>query len=142
VARALVGGGFAIFVMDELYLLAAARYIKLNPVRAQLTAHPADFRWSSARAHLSGQDDALVKAAPLLGFVSDWRVLLESGMEEGETKLLRRHERTGRTLGSERFLKRVEDSVGRILRRGKPGPKRALSMNSSMVPRPKTPRIW
>jgi len=122
-------GRFASFVMDESYLLAAARYIELNPVRAQLTAHPADFRWSSARAHLSGQDDALVKAAPLLGLVPDWRVLLESGMDEGKTKLLRRHERTGRPLGSETFLKQVEASVGRILRRGKPGPKRGLSVD-------------
>jgi putative transposase len=115
--------------MDELYLLAAARYVELNPVRAKLTGHPADFRWSSARARLSGQDDSLVKAAPLLGFVPDWRALLESGMDERETKLLRRHERTGRPLGSETFLKHVEASVGRILRRGKPGPKQALSVD-------------
>jgi putative transposase len=72
----------------------------------------------------------LVKAAPLLGLVLDRRALLESGVEdERETKLLRRHEWTGRPLGSERFLKQVERSVGQVLGCGKPGPKPARSMN-------------
>ena len=31
-------GRFASFVMDERYLLAAARYVELNPVRAKLVA--------------------------------------------------------------------------------------------------------
>jgi hypothetical protein len=42
---------------------------------------------------------------------------------------MRRHEPTGRVLGSEKLLKQVEGSVGRILRRRKPGPKRVLSVN-------------
>src|SRR3972149_902391 len=57
-------GRFASFVMDEPYLLAAARYVELNPVRAQLVAHGGDWPWSSARAHLSGRDDRVVKVAP------------------------------------------------------------------------------
>jgi putative transposase len=105
--------------MNEWYLMPAARYVDLDPVRAKLSGDPADFRWSSARAHLSGQDDASVKAAPLLGLVPDWRALLESRMDERETKLLRRDERIGRPLGGETFLKQVEPSVGCILRRGK-----------------------
>src|SRR5271157_6501103 len=34
-------GGFASFVMDEDHLLTAARYVKLNPVRAGLARHQA-----------------------------------------------------------------------------------------------------
>ena len=34
-------GRFASFVMDEPYLLAAARYVELNPVRAKLVTSPA-----------------------------------------------------------------------------------------------------
>ena len=41
-------GRFASFVMDEPYLLAAARYIELNPLRAGLVADPRDWPWSSA----------------------------------------------------------------------------------------------
>ncbi len=53
-------GRFASFVLDEPYLLAAARYIELNPVRAQLVTAPSDYPWSSARAHLKRKDDCLV----------------------------------------------------------------------------------
>ena len=66
-------GRFASFVMDEPYLLAAARYIELNPVRAGLVTSPSDYRWSSARAHLKGNDDLLVKVAPMLALARDWR---------------------------------------------------------------------
>jgi putative transposase len=41
-------------VMDQPYLLAAARYIALNPVVAGLVSHAGDGPWSSARAHLAG----------------------------------------------------------------------------------------
>ena len=50
-------GRFASFVMDEPYLLAAARYVEWNPVRAGLAVDAADWPWSSAKAHLSGRDD-------------------------------------------------------------------------------------
>ena len=62
--------------MDESYLLAATRYVELNPVRAGLTADPFAWRWSSAAAHLAGQDDSLVKVAALLEMVGDWRQFL------------------------------------------------------------------
>jgi putative transposase len=42
------------------YLLACMRYIELNPVRAGLVRHPADFRWSSYRANALGEADPLV----------------------------------------------------------------------------------
>jgi putative transposase len=38
--------------MDEPYLMVAARYVELNPVRAKLVVAPSEYRWSSARAHL------------------------------------------------------------------------------------------
>src|ERR1017187_10321849 len=62
-------GRFASFVMDEPYLLAAARYVELNPVRAKLVDRARQWRWSSARAHLAGRDDRLVTVAPLLAMV-------------------------------------------------------------------------
>jgi REP element-mobilizing transposase RayT len=39
----------AIVVQEESYLLELARYIVLNPVRANLVIHPADWPWSSYR---------------------------------------------------------------------------------------------
>ena len=41
-------GRFASFVMDEPYLLATARYVELNPVRAGLVTGPSEYPWSSS----------------------------------------------------------------------------------------------
>jgi putative transposase len=84
-------GRFASFIMDEPYLLAAARYIELNQVRANMVVAPSDYRWSSARAHLKGKDDALVSVAPLLKLAGNWRRPLTSAATEEEIEEFRRH---------------------------------------------------
>ena len=122
-------GRFASFVMDEDYLLAAARYVELNPVRAKLVRRPGDYRWSSAAAHLRRRDDALVKTAPLLELYPDWRALLASGVTDAEDRILERHERTGRPLGDTQFVRRLEKRLGRVLQRQKPGPKPQRRLN-------------
>ncbi len=109
--------------MDADHLLTAARYVELNPVRGGLVQAPRRYRWSSAAAHLKGRDDALVQVAPLLQMAPDWRRLLARAVKEEELNVLRAHERTGRPLGDENFLARLEKKLGRILRRQKPGPK-------------------
>ena len=43
---------FASVAMDEDHLIAAARYVSLNPVRARLVARAEDWPWASTRAHL------------------------------------------------------------------------------------------
>jgi putative transposase len=63
-------GRFSSVALDDAHLVAAARYVALNPVRARLVACAEDWAWSSARAHLAGRDDALVRVAPLLETVS------------------------------------------------------------------------
>jgi len=47
---------FASFPMDELNLLAAVHYIEMNPVAAGIVSTPAQYRWSSAHAHLVGKN--------------------------------------------------------------------------------------
>jgi putative transposase len=116
-------GRFASFPMDENYLLACARYIELNPVRAKLARRPRDWKWSSARAHLAGKDDALVTVKPLLALVPDWQEFLAAGLEKEPLEAIRKAERTGRPLGKAAFLKRLEKRLGRTLARQKPGPK-------------------
>jgi putative transposase len=59
-------GRYASVVMDEGHLIAAARYVSLNPVRARLVPRAQDWAWSSVRAHLKGEDDGLVVVRPLL----------------------------------------------------------------------------
>jgi len=114
-------GRFASFIMDEPYLLAAARYVELNPVRAKLTLDAEQWPWSSARAHLSGRDDRLAKVGPLLAMVNDWRGFLNSAIREEELRDLREHGRTGRPLGSATFVEYLEATVGRVLKPQKGG---------------------
>jgi len=109
--------------MDEAYLLAAARYVELNPLRARLVERAGDWPWSSARAHLQGRDDGLVKVAPLLAMIGDWKAFLKSAIPEEQLRDLRRHGRTGRPLGDARFIERLEEIVGRVLKPQKRGPK-------------------
>jgi len=116
-------GRFASFPMDESHLLAAARYVELNPVRAKLAAAARDWPWSSARAHLDGRDDGLVMVRPLLDLVADWREFLRGGLSEDEHEAIRAGERTGRPLGSAKFVARLEKRLKRPLARQKPGPK-------------------
>jgi putative transposase len=121
-------GRFFSFPLDENYLLATARYIEMNPVRARLTQKPQSWRWSSARAHFAGMDDELVKVSPLLDMAGDWGLFLSSGGEEEKMSDIRKHERTGRPLGSSGFVEKLESTLERTLKRQKPGPKGAKSI--------------
>jgi putative transposase len=116
-------GRFASAPMDEAHLLAAARYVELNPVRAGLTKRAQDWPWSSARAHVSGRDDGLVQARPLLDRAPDWLAFLAGGLDDAERETIRSSERTGRPLGSAAFVAGLEHELGRPLARRKPGPK-------------------
>lgn len=119
---------FRSFVMDERHLIACARYVELNPVRAGLVKRAEDWAWSSARVHLSGRGDGLVDPAPLLGLVEDWGGFLAEGMVKGEADRLRRHTMTGAPAVSASALEQLEARLERTLRkrpRGRP-PKRVF----------------
>jgi REP-associated tyrosine transposase len=116
-------GRFSSFPMDEPHLLAAARYVELNPVRAKLARRARDWRWSSARAHLAGRDDDLVTVRPLLDLAPDWAEFLGEGLGAEDHAAIRAGERTGRPLGAPSFVARLEKRLKRKLARQKPGPK-------------------
>jgi putative transposase len=85
---------------------------------------PWRWRWSSASAHGEGKDDVLVKAGPLLDRVDGrWQDFLLDGLAPDEAEWIRRHERTGRPLGSPSFVERAERALGRRLSPRRPGPK-------------------
>ena len=52
-----------------------------------------------------------------------WEDFLGVAIQEDGVEEMRRHERTGRPLGSERFIKSLEDMLGRILKPEKAGRK-------------------
>jgi len=114
---------FHSFVMDERYLLGAVRYVESNPVRAGLCAQAADWPWSSARAHLRGEDDQLVRVAPMLDLVGDWADYLLDQSPDTLASDLHQHMRNGLPLGDDAFVDRLEQQLKRPLRPQKRGPK-------------------
>jgi putative transposase len=111
---------FHSYPMDERHLLAAARYVEMNPVRAGIVKKPGDYAWSSAPAHLAGQDDRLVKVQPLLDLIPDWNDHVREAISEKAARTFRMHEQTGRPLGNKNFVEKLEKSLGRILHPMKP----------------------
>ncbi len=117
-------GRYGSVVMDEDHLLNAVRYVTLNPVRARLVERAKDWKWSSARAHLSGKDDHVVSVAPVLERTGDFARFLGEPFDEAETySALRRAETTGRPIGAAGWLKMLEEMTGRALAPGKRGRK-------------------
>jgi putative transposase len=121
-------GRFASYPMDDAHLLTAVRYVELNPVKARLVRSAEDWRWSSATAHVTGKADGFTDLGALAGVHRNWRAMLRHGLEagdldEGEAAAIEAHIRTGRPLGSEAFVERLEAKTGRALKRRKPGRK-------------------
>jgi putative transposase len=114
---------FHCFVMDEPHLLATVRYVERNPVVAGLCERPAQWRWSSARAHLTGTGDGVVAIEPMLERVTDWRAYLANVDSHDHRSRIQGHTRTGRPLGTPGFVSMVESITGVSLTPGKPGPR-------------------
>jgi len=129
-------GRFGSVAMDELHLMAAARYVEMNPVRAGLVGRAEDWPWSSAAAHVSGRPDPLAQSDWLAertagralrslgeaGGVCSWGEYLRQNDGRDVAAAMRRHEGTGRPLGDVAFLKKIGRRLGRDLVPKKPGP--------------------
>ncbi len=104
---------------DGDHFLAALRYAESNPRRARIVRLPWRYRWSSAAAHC-GQGDPpglldLTKWRKIMR-PAHWRRLLVEAQEEQEVELIRKRTFTGRPLGSDRFIAKLETRLNRRLR--------------------------
>lgn len=116
-------GRFASCAVEPALVAEAAHLVELTPVREGWCGRPERWRWSSARAHLAGEDDPLVEVGPLLARVADWAGFLRTPMPPARRRLIERHLGTGRPFGSENFLDTLEHRLGLALRprrRGRP----------------------
>lgn len=121
-------GRFASYPMDDAHLMAAVRYVELNPVRASLVRRAEKWRWSSAKAHVTGKADGLTDLKALSRVHRNWRAMLKRGLEArdltgDQIAAIEAHARTGRPLGDAGFIERLEAATGRVLKRQKRGPK-------------------
>ncbi len=114
-------GRFGCVAMDESHLMAAFRYVALNPVKAKLAATAADWPWSSSPAHLRRQDDGLVTVSPLLDRVDRFADFLEVPADPEQVAALTKGQTIGRPLMGDQELGELEKRLGRTLRPGKRG---------------------
>jgi putative transposase len=114
-------GRFGLCVLDEQHLVAAARYVLVNPVRAGMVNAPCEYTWSSARFHAGLTEyDPFVKDRTLKGLIIDWQEFIATE-DEDKAHHLRRVTRTGRPAGSDYFVQKIEQVTGRDLSIRMPG---------------------
>ena len=117
-------GRFKSMVMDEPYVHMAVRYVERNPVRAGMVKRAQDYRWSSAAYRVEKKYNKLLSDFFLLDEIKDWTQYLLEDEDEKQLMRFRKSSSSGRPLGNESFLKKLEDHLGRVLIIEKPGPKR------------------
>jgi putative transposase len=116
---------------NENYALHCYRYIELNPVRANMTSHPGDYRWSSFRHNGGGLENDLITPHPSYLNLGDnasrrqatYRSLVESGVSEDLATSIRSATNGNFVLGSKTFSREIERALNRRasrLRSGRP----------------------
>ncbi|MBT3180984.1 MAG: transposase [Deltaproteobacteria bacterium] len=117
-------GRFSSCPMDEPHLYRAVRYVERNPVRAKMVIKAEDYIWSSAQAHVLARDDVCLSGDEReILEIDDWMAYLRDADDEIYLRAFRRSSRTGRALGDDNFIDKLEALTGRVLRKNKPGPK-------------------
>lgn len=123
----------SIISSDE-YLLCCMRYIELNPVRAGLVKHPAEYRWSSYHQNASG--NFLNNIHPHSTYLSlgksqseraiAYKELIQCSLHPNQLLQLRTCLQTGTPLGDQVFRSQIETQIGRQVgqaRQGRPAKK-------------------
>ena len=116
-------------VQSDRYALCCYRYIELNPVRARIVEHPAEYRWSSYRSNALGERNPFIQplsAYEALGTNSCqrercYRELLSTPLSSELTEEIRGATNGNYVLGTEQFQQRVASTLGRRVVRGAPG---------------------
>ncbi|MCC5855514.1 MAG: transposase [Idiomarina sp.] len=104
---------------DE-YLLAAYRYIELNPVRARMVHQPNEYHWSSFRANAYGSRSSLRTPHKVYLDLGDteeerlraYRSLFAKDVEGEVLAQIREAIQSNKAFGSDAFKKRMELATG------------------------------
>jgi len=103
------------------YLLTCMRYIELNPVRANMVSHPAEYAWSSYKHNGQGSPDRVIKSHPLYiqldkqqqGRCEAYRKMFLSHIDPDLLGQIRNTLNQELVLGSGAFKQKVEAMLGR-----------------------------
>jgi putative transposase len=120
-------------IQGERYLYTCHCYIELNPVRAKLVDHPANYPWSSYRANGHGTSNDIVKPHPLYKVLGRdiverkiaYRKLFRPELSTDVIDEIRKSTNGNFVLGDKRFADHIEARLGRRATPGRSGrPKR------------------
>jgi len=126
-------GRFFSCPLDEVHFWRTLVYVERNPVRAKLTRRAWTYPWSSAAVHVGDRpNDGLLDVADWRQATRrlDWRAELTRPEDAALGRALQLCTWTGRPLGSDRFVAKLETLIGRRLRalpRGRPKKARAAT---------------
>jgi len=128
-------GRFGSVAMDEDHLVAAFRYVALNPVKAGLVGAAADWPWSSTGAHIAGVSDDHIVVEPALSRIGDFAAFVANSADDGArwTDVLRA-ELIGRPVGAKAWVEQLETRTGRALsplKRGRRPAREAASRSAA-----------
>ena len=118
----------ASLIDSDTYALTCYRYIELNPVRANMVGHPAEYPWSSYRGNALGERDGVLTPHPLFLALGNspearqaaYRALFEAHFDEKTLEEVRNSINKAWVLGSEHFKSLI---ASRLNRRADPLPK-------------------
>jgi putative transposase len=108
-------------VDSEHYFLLVSRYIEMNPVRANMVVHPAEYPWSSYHTDALEKEIKLITPHPTyLSLGSDngkrksaYQALFNEQIPHLSIKEIRDATNKAWVLGNNRFKQQIEQQVGR-----------------------------
>jgi putative transposase len=112
-------GRFYSCALDERGLLLTTKYVELNPIRAKICRAPWKYQWSSAAAHTDQTAESeILNLTKWYDMISarQWRKELADGLDEKAVQRIRLSTHTGRPLGTDSFISKVERLLGRRVR--------------------------
>ena len=109
-------GRFFSCVLDETHLYRAIRYVERNPIRARMARYAWDYTWSSASEHVGKSKGIIPLQASLEMKEEEWAEYLKEPDEEMVDEI-RIKTQKGSIVGSEQFIKHIENRFNRPMAR-------------------------
>jgi len=107
-------------VMDERHMIVCARYIERNPVRAKMAKKPCLWPYSSAKIHCGINQYDPLGVNKLFDYIEKeqkvWKEFIDKSDNPEEMKGIREKTRTGRPLGTNDFIERLERQLKRLFK--------------------------
>jgi len=105
---------------DE-YLFVCQRYIEMNPVRADMVAHPRDYAWSSYLINAEGKPNEWIRPHALYQQLATtpserqlaYQALFRGELDEQLIDDIRTATNKGQVLGGERFKEEIAERSGK-----------------------------